>query len=58
MNYDFNKVGWPAWYPTSKLEEWEKAKALWKPNVFRSPTAPMENPNINNLPAKHKKEAD
>lgn len=34
-NFDFNIHGWPAWYPTRTLEEWEKALALWEPYVFR-----------------------
>ena len=28
--YDFNKHGWPAWYPTRTLAEWESARALWQ----------------------------
>lgn len=46
-NYDFNKSGWPAWYPTRTLEEWEKARAGWIPWVFRAPDSKMTRPNIN-----------
>jgi N-sulfoglucosamine sulfohydrolase len=33
--HDFNKHGWPAWYPTRTLEEWQKARDLWAPYVMR-----------------------
>lgn len=33
--YDFNLIGWPSWYPTRTLAEWEKARAIWEPYVFR-----------------------
>ncbi|MDF1812220.1 MAG: sulfatase [Verrucomicrobiales bacterium] len=45
-NYDFNLYGWPAWYPTRNLEEWEKARKTWEPWVFRSPTEKMARPNV------------
>ena len=45
-NYDFNKVGWPAFYPTRSLQEWEKARALWAPYVFRGPSEEVPRPNI------------
>ncbi len=32
---DFNRHGWPAWYPTRTLAEWKKARATWEPYVFR-----------------------
>ncbi len=44
--YDFNTHGWPAWYPTRSLEEWEKARDLWKPYVFRGPTDRVPRPAI------------
>lgn len=43
---DFNKHGWPAWYPTRSLAEWEKARAKWKPYVFRGPTEKVARPVI------------
>ncbi len=43
-NYDFNKYGWPAWYPTRPLEEWEKARAKWEPYVMRSPEEKVSRP--------------
>lgn len=51
-NYDFNKTGWPAWYPTRTLAEWEKALALWKPYVFRGPSEEVSRPS--NVHAKKK----
>lgn len=45
-NYDFVKYGWPAWYPTKPLEEWEKIVSLWEPWVFREPTSKMTRPVI------------
>lgn len=44
--YDVNRYGWPAWYPTRTLEEWEKARALWAPYVFRDPTENVPRPQI------------
>lgn len=44
QNYDFNKSGWPAWYPTRTLKEWEQAYELWKPYVFRGPTEKVSRP--------------
>ena len=46
-NYDFQKVGYPAWYPTRTLQEWEKARALWEPYVFREPDQDLPRPVIN-----------
>ncbi|MFC1764913.1 sulfatase [Planctomycetota bacterium] len=46
QNHDFNTIGWPAWYPTRTLEEWEKARALWAPYVFRGPTEKVSRPSI------------
>jgi N-sulfoglucosamine sulfohydrolase len=45
-NFDFNKVGWPAWYPTRTLAEWEMALEKWKPYVFRGPSEPVKHPSI------------
>jgi N-sulfoglucosamine sulfohydrolase len=45
-NYDFNKYGWPAWYPTRTLNEWEKARDIWIPYLFREPTEKYPRPNI------------
>lgn len=44
---DFNTHGWPSWYPTRTLEEWERARAIWNNWVFRSPTSDMERPDVN-----------
>lgn len=46
QNYNFDRVGLPAWYPTRSLAEWKKARALWKPWVFREPTSKMKRPVI------------
>lgn len=53
--YDFNKYGWPAWYPTRTLAEWEKARALWAPYVFREPTANVPRPAISHSKKKPKR---
>lgn len=53
-NYDFNKVGWPSWYPTRTLAEWENALEDWKPYVFRSPSDDVVRPSIT-LKSKNKK---
>ena len=52
--YDFNKNGWPAWYPTRTLEEWEKARALWEPYVMREPTEKIPRPSISHSKKKKK----
>ena len=44
--FDAKKSGWPAWYPTRTLAEWETARALWEPWVFREPTSKMSRPAI------------
>lgn len=54
-NYDFNLYGWPAWYPTRTLEEWQKARKTWEPWVFRSPTEKMARPNVVHTKKKAKK---
>ena len=45
-NYDFNRYGWPAWYPTRTLAEWERARAKWEPYVFRKPTDQVKRPSL------------
>jgi N-sulfoglucosamine sulfohydrolase len=45
-NDDFNRYGWPAWYPTRTLQEWEKARTLWEPYVFRGSTEDVPRPQI------------
>ncbi len=44
--YDFGKVGLPGWYPTRTLEEWEKARDMWQPYVFRAPEQKVARPVI------------
>jgi len=44
--YDFNKYGWPSWYPTRSLKYWEEVRTLWEPYVFRSPTEKVSRPAI------------
>ncbi|SHJ09189.1 sulfatase family protein [Pseudozobellia thermophila] len=46
-NYDFEVNGWPSWYPTRTLEEWEIARKKWEPYVFREPTSSLPRPKIN-----------
>ncbi|MBC8352745.1 MAG: sulfatase [Planctomycetes bacterium] len=52
--YDFNKYGWPAWYPTRTLAEWEKAREAWGPYVFRGPTEEVPRPSISHSNKKRK----
>lgn len=56
-NYDFNTSGWPAWYPTRSLEQWEKARALWEPYVMRGPEEKVPRPSISYSKKKKKKKA-
>ncbi len=44
--YDFNKTGWPSWYPTRSLSEWQKARKAWAPYVFRGPTENVPRPSL------------
>ena len=50
---DFNTHGWPAWYPTRSLAEWEKARQQWEPYVMRGPTDKVARPVIS-IPRKKK----
>ena len=45
-NYDFNQSGWPAWYPTRTLAEWEKARKIWEPWVFRPVDSNLKRPSL------------
>ncbi len=45
-NYDFITNGWPAWYPTRTLEEWEKVVAIWEPYVNRGPSEKYPRPEV------------
>lgn len=56
-NYNFNRYGWPAWYPTRTLEEWEKARAAWAPYVFRGPSDNIPRPQVVHSEKKANKEA-
>tara|TARA_R110002096_G_scaffold4501_19_gene21174 strand:- start:6049 stop:7599 length:1551 start_codon:yes stop_codon:yes gene_type:complete len=42
--YDFNAVGWPAWYPTRTLAEWEQARRSWESYVMRGPDEKLARP--------------
>ncbi|RTE54168.1 sulfatase [Arenibacter aquaticus] len=53
-NYDFNTVGWPAWYPTRSLDEWEKVREQWEPYVMRGPTDKIPRPTIGLMARKKK----
>ncbi|MGI9240664.1 MAG: sulfatase family protein [Verrucomicrobiales bacterium] len=46
QHYDFTKYGTPGWYPTRTLEEWEKARELWRPYVFRGAAEKIARPKI------------
>ena len=53
--YNYNKFGWPAWYPTRSLEDWESIKAKWEPYVMRDAAAKVDRPVINVYAPKKKK---
>ncbi|MFG0254718.1 MAG: sulfatase [Rhodopirellula sp. JB053] len=42
--YDFKKYGYPGWYPTRTLSDWEKVRTIWEPYVFRTPNSHMKRP--------------
>lgn len=44
--YDFKTTGWPAWYPTRTLENWQEMRTKWEPWVFREPTSKMKRPTL------------
>ncbi|QDV25721.1 sulfatase family protein [Aureliella helgolandensis] len=44
--FDFKKHGWPAWYPTRTLEQWQAARAAWEPYVFRTPEDSVKRPRL------------
>ncbi|QDU97134.1 sulfatase family protein [Lignipirellula cremea] len=46
QKYDFRKNGWPSWYPTRSLAEWEEAREQWAPYVFRGPSEKVARPTI------------
>lgn len=48
-NVDFRKFGVPGWYPTRTLAQWQKARNLWEPWVFRKPGQKMPRPAINRI---------
>ena len=52
--FDFRKNGWPRWYPTRTLEDWEKVREAWEPYVFRKPGSKVKRPSITH-PRKPKK---
>ena len=53
--YDFTKNGSPPWYPTRTLAEWEKARSLWEPYVFREPSEEVARPVISYTKKQKKK---
>ncbi len=55
--YDFNRYGWPAWYPTRTLAEWKKARDLWIPYVFRKPGEDVPSPQPLIIHSKKKRRA-
>ncbi len=55
--YDFDKYGYPGWFPTRTLAEWEKARAAWQPWVFREPDSKMARPDITHPEMKPGKKA-
>jgi len=53
--YDFDKYGYPGWFPTRTLEDWKKAREKWEPWVFRSTDSDMERPEVTHSDKKKKK---
>ncbi len=53
-SHDFNRHGWPSWYPTRSLAEWQKARDLWAAYVFRGPTENVPRPSISHSKQKKK----
>lgn len=53
--YDFDKYGYPGWFPTRSLEDWKKARETWQPWVFRSPQSDMKRPMTTHSNKKKKK---
>lgn len=45
-NYNFKKTGWPDWYPTRTLKEWEEVRMRWEPYVMRGADAEVSRPHI------------
>ena len=54
-DYDFETTGWPAWFPTRSLDQWEKALAAWQPYVMRGPSENVGRPKISFKKNKPKK---
>lgn len=52
--YDFDRVGWPAWYPTKTLDEWQKAREKWEPYVMRGISEEVPRPEIGIIKKKKK----
>ena len=46
--YDFDKHGWPGWYPTRTLADWQEIQAQWQPWVFRATDSKMSRPKVAN----------
>ena len=52
--FDFIKYGWPAWFPTRTLDEWENARRAWEPYVMRGPSEKVARPSISHAKKKKK----
>ena len=46
QNYHFEQQGWPAWFPTRTLEQWQEATKTWEPWVFRDAKDSTERPTL------------
>jgi len=55
-NYDFKKTGWPAWYPTKTLKEWEEVRLQWEPYVMREAAEVVQRPAIGHRAQKRAQE--
>ena len=47
--YDFEKSGYPGWYPTRTLAEWQQVRTNWEAWVFRAPDSKMAVPTVTSL---------
>jgi uncharacterized sulfatase len=50
--FDFKKIGWPAWYPTRTIDEWKKVRTQWQPYVFREADQQVDRPVISHTARK------
>ncbi|MEL7267446.1 MAG: sulfatase, partial [Planctomycetota bacterium] len=50
--YDYQRFGYPGWFPTRRLADWQAVRQLWEPWVFRAPDSEMKRPSVRGLTRK------